>query len=740
MSNSVKVLPCESSLCKNYKISKWIQQNGPKKPLIQLDRKVSIMSIVIYISFRYVKIWFLCDWANGTVPCEHKHKFDPRPFPAIRRHKVFAYLIAVQTNKIKSQSLPRLDLRQQGFYSSPRLLNSFRAHLSAINHLSIIPKRQVIITSSHDCSIRIWTFAGLYVGTLGQTEPFHIDISEDLPSVPQYDFRAKSQAAILREDIDDILTDYGTAADIILKPRTAIPGDIEAKGSSITLDVIKNRERTSWRAHTSQGLASEKLSGQINGLEYAEIENEKVDIGPTIFATPNIRKAARNPRDRQKSPVETVCNEVSIYQNVLEKPMEKIENLLQVLPDCVYDYNINKIQGQLIQNIPAWRRPEFLALQKEGRLAGEPMRRLVAIAARKDEAILPKPTNINQIHETKKLDLAHVRTTIEKHGASARKTLVDYLLEPKNTAFVQDLLTIKAVSSELSSDTIFSPTGPSAQARHLQSIVESARRKRQTRTSVRIVEGNMDTLTTLRTMEKAATQKKRPPQVLQLAIMPSPEASRAVQRIFNVDDVDKNSLTYKNLLRITETVSPRKLPKVPRLRRKQILQDVPKKTSHDLKKVDFTQFFETFTKKNVLRRSVAKVQQIITRLDAPARKMEVDDYVPSAADNGKTASIIEAERNMAELPTLPIQSYHPAPTSPAKYRSKLFSVVSDGKPEAQDIKTATEAKAALESSAGFRTVTQLSIEEELESFREFFLNTAKSFPDVLVTEDLMSAI
>lgn len=51
--------------------------------------------------------------------------------------------------------------------NGPLLVNSYRAHVQQIRHVEYVAELELVVTSGADKSIRIWTMAGHYVGTLG---------------------------------------------------------------------------------------------------------------------------------------------------------------------------------------------------------------------------------------------------------------------------------------------------------------------------------------------------------------------------------------------------------------------------------------------------------------------------------------------------------------------------------------------------------------------------------------------
>ncbi|XP_071951711.1 cilia- and flagella-associated protein 337-like [Antedon mediterranea] len=56
----------------------------------------------------------------------------------------------------------------------PETLASWRAHVESITCMDLVEGSDVVITSSNDCTVRLWTTGGHYIGTLGQTETWDI--------------------------------------------------------------------------------------------------------------------------------------------------------------------------------------------------------------------------------------------------------------------------------------------------------------------------------------------------------------------------------------------------------------------------------------------------------------------------------------------------------------------------------------------------------------------------------------
>ncbi|XP_066517202.1 cilia- and flagella-associated protein 337 isoform X2 [Hoplias malabaricus] len=68
----------------------------------------------------------------------------------------------------------------------PKIVNFWRAHIGSITGLQIIENDQVLLTSSTDCTVRLWSIHGEFIGTFGQPERWslHTASSWKHPAVP----------------------------------------------------------------------------------------------------------------------------------------------------------------------------------------------------------------------------------------------------------------------------------------------------------------------------------------------------------------------------------------------------------------------------------------------------------------------------------------------------------------------------------------------------------------------------
>lgn len=63
---------------------------------------------------------------------------------------------------------------QNAEQEAPKYVNHWRAHLKLVLSLEVIDEDCVLLSCSADCTVRLWSLEGEYIGTFGQTEPWEI--------------------------------------------------------------------------------------------------------------------------------------------------------------------------------------------------------------------------------------------------------------------------------------------------------------------------------------------------------------------------------------------------------------------------------------------------------------------------------------------------------------------------------------------------------------------------------------
>ncbi|XP_044129473.1 WD repeat-containing protein 64-like isoform X1 [Bufo gargarizans] len=66
----------------------------------------------------------------------------------------------------------------------PALLHCWRAHMCDITRVIPVEKHKVIVTSSQDCTVKLWTTQGEFIGTFGQNKPWCLNNTESKKEEP----------------------------------------------------------------------------------------------------------------------------------------------------------------------------------------------------------------------------------------------------------------------------------------------------------------------------------------------------------------------------------------------------------------------------------------------------------------------------------------------------------------------------------------------------------------------------
>ncbi|XP_055893432.1 WD repeat-containing protein on Y chromosome-like isoform X2 [Biomphalaria glabrata] len=59
-------------------------------------------------------------------------------------------------------------------HEPPELLYKWRGHVESVASMDLVESNNVLVTSSSDCTVRLWTHQGHYIGTLGQSEQWDL--------------------------------------------------------------------------------------------------------------------------------------------------------------------------------------------------------------------------------------------------------------------------------------------------------------------------------------------------------------------------------------------------------------------------------------------------------------------------------------------------------------------------------------------------------------------------------------
>ena len=116
----------------DYCTSQQLRLTEKKAHLEEMRKKFTFFRVEMYEEQKF----------KETIPRHLRNMFSTRPPP--------------------SSSDPNRTLKY------PLLLNSFRAHTHSIHSIDYVTDREILITASADCSVRLWSLNGQYIGTFGE--------------------------------------------------------------------------------------------------------------------------------------------------------------------------------------------------------------------------------------------------------------------------------------------------------------------------------------------------------------------------------------------------------------------------------------------------------------------------------------------------------------------------------------------------------------------------------------------
>lgn len=152
----------------------------------------------------------------------------------------------------------------------PKVINSWRAHIQRITCASLVEDRNCLMTSSTDCTVRLWTMEGHFIGTFGQPRKWDIydsssyqhpmapyDVLMDPASIPDH--------PILQEKPDDSLEDVTS----LVSSKESI--NLKTKGKIGEIDIKELLENHVSTEYSGKRLRHAKLKGEMKGMTFGEV-------------------------------------------------------------------------------------------------------------------------------------------------------------------------------------------------------------------------------------------------------------------------------------------------------------------------------------------------------------------------------------------------------------------------------------------------------------------------------------
>lgn len=171
----------------------------------------------------YLKVWDITEYCIKDRHTPHqraarwKELFEIFIFMSIEGHNPRVTPSSFNSKEPRPEGIlnrpPPLNSNPRRTVQWPLLVNSFKVHAKVVNSVVFIDEFQFICTCSADCSIRLWTLSGQYIGTFGERWG---------PLKP-------------------------TLTPKISEENSRIPRDLKRTGSARTLKVLNQGKAPKWR-------------------------------------------------------------------------------------------------------------------------------------------------------------------------------------------------------------------------------------------------------------------------------------------------------------------------------------------------------------------------------------------------------------------------------------------------------------------------------------------------------------
>lgn len=147
-------------------------------------------------SMGYIKVWDISSYCLKNNSSQGKRSTSPLDAFAKQRQNPTLFTPnmfrrpggSASSNGSSKNSSSSIDNTADNTRSSPVCLTSYRGHCRSIVSIDYVEDKQLIVTASTDCFIRLWTINGKYLGTFGQNawdsleNPANLKRSRKIPS------------------------------------------------------------------------------------------------------------------------------------------------------------------------------------------------------------------------------------------------------------------------------------------------------------------------------------------------------------------------------------------------------------------------------------------------------------------------------------------------------------------------------------------------------------------------------
>ncbi|XP_067932501.1 WD repeat-containing protein on Y chromosome-like isoform X2 [Watersipora subatra] len=160
----------------------------------------------------YIKVWDISEYCIEDVPegSSAKRQEKAKSFVYTNLNPPQRQMSGSEKERYEKQyAVPPPESEPHKTHKIPPILNSFRAHMKAVNSVSYCDEQDLLVTASTDCSVRLWTVQGRFIGIFGQKNNW-------------------------------------SPNDLEMSPGHRLPDDIRREGSAMTLKVLNAGGNSRW--------------------------------------------------------------------------------------------------------------------------------------------------------------------------------------------------------------------------------------------------------------------------------------------------------------------------------------------------------------------------------------------------------------------------------------------------------------------------------------------------------------
>jgi len=214
----------------------------------------------------YVKVWYVAQYANGSAAFDAPARPSDEDRFQLLRESMILRLLTVQQGRFRP---PPAASDPDRTWTAPMLVTSFHAHLNVVTSLDYVESRDCFVSSSDDCSVRMWTVYGAFVGIFGQETPWlplEPPLSEQRASEPDSGRRTSAQGPTGGSASRPSTGRSGSVEGEPLWQQRRLPADVRRVASACTLRVMYGGHVPQWKVT------------KVKLLAYVEVHQRMMDI------------------------------------------------------------------------------------------------------------------------------------------------------------------------------------------------------------------------------------------------------------------------------------------------------------------------------------------------------------------------------------------------------------------------------------------------------------------------------